>query len=186
MSTQPTSRPPLPAIAVGGIVAAALLFAGRRALASSRAPRFPADGGRATLDRLFKAITAQESGGDSRIVNKDTGALGLAQVMPANVGPWTREAARAGVLDREYTPAEFRERRDVQERVVRFKLAQYFNEGWSRYGQNAENAVRYAAAKWYSGNGDLFLDERPQVSNGTSYPSIATYARQVFERFRVA
>lgn len=143
----------------------------------------PAGRGGPAVDRLYTAITGQESGGNFNAVNPHSGALGVGQVMPANVRAWTREAAQAGVIDREYSPEEFRARPDIQERVVKFKLEQYFNEGMQRYG-NEETAVRYAAAKWYSGRGENMNSTRPQYSGGQQYPSIAHYSDQVLERFR--
>jgi hypothetical protein len=129
-----------------------------------------------TQSRLFRAIVAGESGGRN-VTNQDSGALGIGQVMPANVRAWSKEA-----LGREISPDEFKRRPDLQTKIVQYKLNQYFNEGLKRTG-NEREAVRYAAAKWYSGDGMLKDNTRPQFSNGRRYPSIADYSNGVLKRY---
>ena len=50
-------------------------------------------------DSLYQSIVTQESSGRTAVVNPDSGAVGMGQVMPFNIGPWTRE-----ILGRELTP----------------------------------------------------------------------------------
>lgn len=130
--------------------------------------------------KLFEAIIGQESGGNHLAVNRDSGALGLGQVMPYNVGPWSKEA-----LGRSITPQEFLASRDLQVRIIRHKLAQYFAEGMRETGRE-DLAVRWAASAWYSGKGSRYQNDKPQATNGRSYPSIASYTLQVLARYQKA
>lgn len=132
------------------------------------------------VDRLFKAITGKESNGNANAVNADSGALGIGQVMPANVKAWSKEA-----LGYEITPEQFKNSPDLQAKIVRFKLDQYLKEGMAKTGSKSE-AIRYAAAKWYSGNGENRNSTRPQTYGGNSYPSIASYSNDVLRRFQAA
>lgn len=132
--------------------------------------------GRSATDRLFKAITGQESGGQN-LTNPHSGALGIGQVMPANVRAWSKEA-----LGYEISPQQFKNDTNLQRQIVHFKLNQYLQEGMAKTG-NEREAVRYAAAKWYSGRGHKRNDYKPQYYNGHPYPSIGSYSDQVLNRF---
>jgi hypothetical protein len=135
-------------------------------------------GGGAPVDRLFNAISGQESNGNHNAVNRDSGALGIGQVMPANVRAWSREA-----LGYEISPETFKSRPDLQNQIVRFKLDQYYREGLRVCGGDEREAVRYAAAKWYSGDGNRRNNTRAQTYGGNSYPSIASYSDRVLRRY---
>jgi cell wall-associated NlpC family hydrolase len=117
----------------------------------------------AGFDDFFKSIVGQESGGNYRAVNRDSGALGFAQVMPSNVGAWSRE-----ILGYAVTPSQFLNSPDLQNAIVRGKLKKYYDQ----YG------ARGAASAWYSGDPHLADDTRSQ--NG--YPSIKSYVDQVTAR----
>lgn len=129
---------------------------------------------------LRSAIIGQESGGDHTVVNPDSGAIGLGQVMPSNVGPWTQQA-----LGRAMTPEEFRQDREAQLAVIDWKLNQYVQEGLKSEG-DPERALKFAAAKWYSGKGSRYNDYTPvkDWSSGTEYPSVGSYADQVAARVK--
>lgn len=148
--------------------------------ASAGDVRAPVSGGRTGggADRLFSAITGQESGGNHRAVNQHSGALGIGQVMPANVRAWSKEA-----LGYEISPETFAARPDLQNQIVRFKLDQYYREGMRVCGGDEREAVRYAAAKWYSGDGNKRNNTRAQTYGSGSYPSIAHYSDQVLRRY---
>lgn len=128
-------------------------------------------------DRLFRAIVQGESRGNPNAVNPHSGAIGVGQVMPENVPVWTSE-----VLGKAMTPAEFKADPAAQEKVVRAKLAEYLKEGMEKTGQESE-AVRYAAAKWYSGHGSLRNDSKPQKYGDGDYPSIKDYSDLVERRY---
>jgi hypothetical protein len=139
----------------------------------------PPDG--STQGRLAKAIAGQESGGSYGAVNPHSGALGKYQVMPNNVASWSKAAG----FDPPLTPQQFLKDPQAQEKVVSNQLGKYFQEGMAK-SNNTDTAVRYAAAKWYSGNGNKWNDTTPQSYAGHSYPSIASYTASVLQRFQKA
>ncbi|MFN5589905.1 MAG: hypothetical protein ACK48P_08820 [Holosporales bacterium] len=118
---------------------------------------------------LFMAIFGQESGGDYQIVNKDSGALGIGQVMPANVPSWTKEC-----LGQSYTPAQFLACDDIQLATVTCKLSKMF-DSYTAKGEEGFEACRSTAAEWYSGQGSLKDSTAPQAG----YPSILAYTVSV-------
>ena len=128
--------------------------------------------------RFRRAIIAKESGGSYTVVNPDSGAIGIGQVMPENVGPWTQK-----YLGRSMTPEEFRMNPGAQDAVVngRFKdmLADQRAAGFT-----GEQMIRRAAAVWYSGRSNLWNDNTPQYYNGTRYPSIAEYTQSIWNKFQ--
>jgi hypothetical protein len=125
-----------------------------------------------------KAILQKESGGNYGAVNPDSGALGVGQVMPYNVGPWTQK-----YLGRRLTPQQFLRDPAAQDAVVngRFKdmLADQRKAGYPE-----EQVVRRAAAVWYSGQAKLWSDTRPQYTKGRRYPSIAEYTQAIWDSYR--
>lgn len=130
--------------------------------------------------RLSQAIIGKESGGQSGVTNKDSGALGYGQVMPENVPSWTKEA-----LGRSMTPEAFLNDPQAQVRVVNFKIKQYYDTA-IRQGHPPDIAIRMAAAAWYAGPGNMHLydNTRPQYTNGNRYPSIAEYTKDILRRYK--
>jgi Transglycosylase SLT domain len=149
---------------------------GRTGAGSWGGPVQAGSSGGAVPQRLYNAIIRQESGGNYRAVNPHSGALGIGQVMPANVASWSREA-----LGYSITPQQFLNSPELQDRIIQFKLDQYYREAIGR-GLSPDEAVRYVASKWYSGSGDNRNSTRPQ--NG--YPSISAYTHQVLARYHQA
>ncbi len=117
---------------------------------------------------LPAGIRAQESGGKRSAVSS-VGAVGPDQIMPGNVGPWSRE-----VIGRAVSVAEFRRSPALQDRVGRFKIGQYC----VAYGP------RGAAAAWYSGNPSRARDYRPIPNR--SGPSVGAYVDSVMTHARKA
>lgn len=115
------------------------------------------------FNAFLAAIVGQESGGNYRAVNKDSGALGYAQVMPANVASWSKE-----ILGHSVTPAQFLNSPALQRAIVEGKLRKYYNQ----YGAAG------AASAWYSGDPNAFNSTRSQGN----YPSIKQYVDQVLAR----
>lgn len=90
------------------------------------------------------AISGIESGGRYDALGPETGkgrALGKYQVMPFNVGPWTKEA-----LGREMTPQEFLANPQAQDAVFNHKFGQYVQQ----YG-----SPQAAARAWFAGPGGM-------------------------------
>lgn len=129
----------------------------------------------AKIERLKAAIIEQESGAEVSLLNPDSGAIGLGQVMPENVPSWTKQC-----LGRELTPAEFQQDARAQNEVIDCKLEQYWKTAKSR---TTEEKVRDVAAIWYAGNAASKNSTAPQPYGNNVYPSIKSYTYQVLDRF---
>lgn len=129
----------------------------------------------AHFDRLVGAIVGQESGGNYRAVNKDSGALGRYQIMPSNLGAWGRKHAGRAVA-----PDEFLSSDELQDRIGRGQLREYYDDALAKSGGDRELAARRVAAAWYSGDPNLYNSTKPQGG----YPSIAAYTQSVASRAR--
>lgn len=108
------------------------------------------------LNSFMEAMISQESGGDPNAVNPDTGAFGLGQFMY-----WSDWAREAGAEPRDISP-------DNQRRVMKFKLAQYYET----YGN-----WRDVAVAWYAGPGNVAMAKTGGGNRKETYgPSIQSYA----------
>lgn len=131
------------------------------------------------LDAIRRAIIGQESGGDSRILNPDSGAVGYGQVMPDNIPSWTREA-----LGRSLTPDQFRNDPKAQIATINFQMGRMFDRALKESGGNVDIAVRKTASEWYSGQQSLYDNTSPQTFGAGSYPSIREYTLSVAGKFK--
>lgn len=131
------------------------------------------------LTALRQSIVGQESAGNFRAVNPDSGALGYGQVMPENLPAWSQEA-----LGYSLTPEQFLARPDLQIAVLNHKLAEYWKEAITQSGGDKDLAVRMVASRWYSGRADWYNSTTPQFYNGTEYPSIQEYTLSVLDKYR--
>jgi len=129
------------------------------------------------LSKLYTAITGKESGGNYGAVNRDSKALGIGQIMPDNISAWTKRH-----LGYEMTPQQFLDNPVAQEKVVSGQLGLIMQDQIAA-GYSGEEMVRRAAAIWYSGNGNLWNNTKPQYYNGNPYPSIADYTKDIWRRF---
>jgi hypothetical protein len=130
------------------------------------------------VGQFRKAIIGKESGGNYAAVNPDSGALGIGQVMPENVAPWTRK-----YLGRALTPQQFLADRNAQDTVVNGRFNDMLADQ-KKAGYSGEQMIRRAAAVWYSGQGKLWNDTRPRYSKGRRYPSIAEYTQAIWDSYR--
>lgn len=134
--------------------------------------------GSPAVGKFRAAIIGKESGGNYNAVNPDSGALGIGQVMPYNVGPWTRK-----YLGQALTPQQFLRDRNAQDAVVNGRFNDMLADQ-RKAGYKGEQAIRRAAAVWYSGQAGLWNDTRPQYSGGRKYPSIAEYTQAIWDHYR--
>lgn len=134
--------------------------------------------GEVNVDALRQAIIGKESGGDFSAVNPDSGALGYGQVMPENVASWTRAA-----LGYALSPAQFLADPDAQLATINHKLNEYVQSQLDA-GYSEDIAIRRVAAMWYSGQADLYDDQRPQPYGGTVYESIQSYTLGVLSKYQ--
>ena len=132
------------------------------------------------IDSLRNAIITQESAGAHAVVNPDSGALGLGQVMPENLGGtgngWDFEA-----LGRDLTPEQFLADPEAQTQIINHRLSKIHDEQIAA-GKSEDEAIRRTAAAWYSGQAEKADDATPQTYGGGSYPSIKDYADEVLNR----
>jgi hypothetical protein len=131
----------------------------------------PAVGG--NFGSFLKAISGQESGGSYSVRNKDSGAMGKYQIMPANIQGnrgWDYEA-----LGRNITTAQFMASPKLQEQIAQYKLKSYYN----KYGPAG------AAVAWYAGPGAVssYMRGGGNGSQG-NYPSIRSYVNQILSRMK--
>ena len=139
---------------------------------------FPAGELSGNAGRLRKAIVGKESGGNYGAVNPDSGALGIGQVMPANVPSWTQK-----YLGRALTPQQFLRSKPAQDAVVNGRMVDMIADQ-EKAGFKGEVAIRRAAAVWYSGRAHLWNDNSRQTYKGRTYPSIAQYTRDIWRAYR--
>jgi len=137
------------------------------------------------FEGLYNSLRMQESSGDPTEENEDSGAMGELQVMPDNIGPWSKE-----ILGREVTKEEFMADPEIQRKVGRGKLRQYYNEYLLR-GESPDEAIRKTAASWYAGPNwessygpNFHNDTKPQMYGKTKYPSMLEYTTKVLDRVR--
>lgn len=130
-----------------------------------------------SITALRRAIIGNESGGDFGAVNPQSGALGYGQVMPENVGPWTKAA-----LGRSLSTSEFLNSPDLQIKTIDHKLQEYFQQEMKVTGGNSDLAIRRVASSWYSGDPSLYDDPKPQYYGGVEYPSIREYTTDILKR----
>lgn len=130
--------------------------------------------------RFRQAIFGKESGGRYDAVNPDSGALGIGQVMPENVGPWTLR-----YYGRRLTPQEYLKDTQAQDAVVNGHLS-YLIQQQLLAGYAPELAIRRAASIWYSGRANLYNDSKKQFYNGREYPSIRDYTLDILDRYSKA
>ena len=145
------------------------------------------------IDTLRTAIIGQESAGDPTIVNQDSGALGLGQVMPENLAPideYGREIPKSGwdyeALGEDLTPVEFLADTNKQVQVINYQLGKLHQQQLAA-GYNKDETIKRTAAAWYSGDPDLANLRNPQYWEGDmskEYPSVAGYSESVLQRFK--
>lgn len=132
-----------------------------------------------TVQKLISAVIGKESGGNSSVTNASgSGAVGLGQVMPENVGPWTNT-----YLGRSMSYEEFRNDPDAQMTVVSGKLRDIYNSQIAA-GYDEDIAIRRSASIWYSGQGGLYDNQNPQYWGNDVYPSIGSYTQNILDRVR--
>lgn len=132
----------------------------------------------AKVTALRRAIVGQESSGNFKAVNRHSGALGYAQIMPNNLPSWSRDA-----VGRLVTKQEFLSNPRLQIQIIEHRLAKYWQRALVASGGNERLAVRQVASLWYSGRLNLYNSTKPQFYKGNRYPSIANYTLSVLKRY---
>lgn len=133
---------------------------------------------------LTLAIVIKESSAEFQALNPHSGALGLAQIMPANLSEWSED-----VLGYSLKPEEFLNSPQLQLKIIYHKLSEYWQEAVADSSGDEELAVLKVASYWYSGNPNLYTSTVPQSyqdRNGQfhPYPSVAEYSNSVLKKYR--
>ena len=128
--------------------------------------------------KLRVAIIGKESGGNYEVLNPDSQAIGIGQVMPENVPSWT-----AKHYGQRLTPNQYRYNRAAQDAVVHGQLQEYYDAEIAA-GRSEALAVRRAASAWYSGNPNKYDNNRVQTYKGRRYPSIREYTMDILRRYQ--
>lgn len=119
-----------------------------------------------TLDQLLYGVRMVETSGrkDGYTTVNSIGATGAYQVMPDNIGPWTKEA-----LGHAMTQAQFLASPAAQDAVARYKLGQ----SMAKYGPEG------AAAVWFSGDPDWHSSKSDDHGQGGN--TVAQYVAKVMK-----
>lgn len=136
------------------------------------------------VDALSRAIIEQESTDNFQSLNPHSQALGLAQVMPANLSDWSKEA-----LGYHLTADEFLNNPNLQKKIINHKLSDYWQEALADTNGDEDLAILMVASRWYSGSPDNYNSKEPQwykAKNGKlhRYPSVAEYSNSILEKYR--
>ena len=145
-------------------------------------------------DNLPKLIGTQESGGDYKAINKDSGAMGKYQIMPNSLfgngsNGWANDALKDGVIDKLPTRDEFINSPELQDKIASHKMAKMYDYAKIQ-GLNDTDATKYVSASWYSGENKARISNKSFVNlpndniKQGNYPSIAEYTNQVVSRIR--
>jgi hypothetical protein len=128
--------------------------------------------GGSEFQRFKNSIGTKESSNNYNARNRDSGAMGRYQIMPANLG-----GARSGwdyeALGYDVSASQFMKSPEIQEKVATYKLQQYYN----KYGAAG------AAIAWYAGPGtaNKFVNSgqvSKRIQNG-GYPSVYAYMQAI-------
>ena len=128
------------------------------------------------VENIYKAIVGQESGGDYNAVNPNSGALGIAQVMPSNISQWSQE-----VLGQSITPEQFLQNPDIQDKIVKGMMKKMLQKALQFTGGDFQAAARRVSAEWYAGPSGLNRMDST-VSQAYGHPSVRSYTGQVADR----
>lgn len=129
---------------------------------------------------IRQAIIGQESGANFQAVNRHSGALGYAQVMPENLPQWSKEALGFSVSSKDFLASP-----ELQIAIVDFKLNQYWQKSIVASRGNVAIAIQRVAAWWYSGKPEKYTSTKTQYYAGHRYPSIAAYSQSILRRYQL-
>ncbi|OQB04534.1 MAG: Transglycosylase SLT domain protein [Parcubacteria group bacterium ADurb.Bin216] len=132
-------------------------------------------GGTPTASSIGSAITAQESGGNYRAVNKDSGALGAHQIMPFHL-------PKIGLTTSTADQQKFLNSPELQDKLQ----AMIIDENIKNYGSKEKAIAAYyggglAAKNYGTKQGDI-QGKYDALGRPTGYPSVNEYVSQVLSR----
>ena len=129
---------------------------------------------------LMRALGFQESRGDYRADNPASygptnPALGKYQILWNNVLGWSRAAG----MPHPGTKEDFKNNPAYQEKLAQWKFSDYVRQA-SAKTDDPDIAIRMAASAWYSGNMDLYENNKPEPHG----PSIRDYTLDVLGHYK--
>lgn len=129
---------------------------------------------------LMRALGFQESRGNYRADNPASygptnPALGKYQILWTNVLGWSRAAG----MPHPGTKEDFKNNPAYQEKLAQWKFSDYVRQA-SAKTDDPNIAIRMAASAWYSGNMDLYENNKPEPHG----PSIRDYTLKVLGHYK--
>lgn len=129
---------------------------------------------------LMRALGFQESRGDYTADNPASygptnPALGKYQILWNNVLGWSRAAG----MPHPGTKEDFKNNPAYQEKLAQWKFSDYVRQA-SAKTDDPDIAIRMAASAWYSGNMDLYENNKPEPHG----PSIRDYTLKVLGHYK--
>ena len=129
---------------------------------------------------LMRALGFQESRGNYQADNPASygptnPALGKYQILWTNVLGWSRAAG----MPHPGTKEDFKNNPAYQEKLAQWKFSDYVRQA-SAKTDDPDIAIRMAASAWYSGNMDLYENNKPEPHG----PSIRDYTLKVLGHYK--
>ncbi len=151
---------------------------------SSQQSVLPSPNATSPVAALSHAIISKESTQNFKSLNPHSQALGLAQIMPANLSEWSQDA-----LGYPLTKDEFMNSPEAQRKIINHRLSEYWQDALNDSNGDEDRAVLKVASHWYSGNPDSYNSTAPQWYKGKDgklhrYPSIAEYSNSVLKKYK--
>lgn len=134
-------------------------------------------------NKFRRAIISQESGGDYTVLGQyvpgQGRAVGIGQVMPANIGPWTEK-----YYGKRLNSEEYRNNPAAQDAVLNGEFNRMLKRELAN-GATLEVAVRRAAAEWYGGTDGLANWNNPEFKGAfAGHPNMAEYTMSIWTKFQ--
>jgi hypothetical protein len=135
--------------------------------------------GDVSQDAFRRALIGKESSFDPTAENDRTKAFGLGQLLPVNIGPWSRE-----ILGYTASQRELSRNPSLQEQIINGKINQYFMSQM-RLGYKGEVLIRRVAAMWYGGPGAVEHWNNPRYHDKfPNEPNMQQYTQDLFDRYQ--
>ena len=128
-----------------------------------------------SIEAYRHAIARKESGHRYDEVNPHSGALGKYQFMPATMRSTALKCEGVGSAP---SSQEFLNSPDLQDKIMDCYTMSALPTIQAK-SDDPNTQCRMLASFHYSGNPDLWNNNRPQTYNGASYPSIADYTTDI-------
>lgn len=127
---------------------------------------------------FIRGLTTQESRGDNSAVNRRTGAAGISQIHPDNIGPWTKK-----YYNRTLSHEQFLNNPAAQNAVTTGRVTDILKDLSSK-GYRGEELIRRGYAIWYGGPGAVDHWNNPGYhANVPGEPNMQEYTQSAYQHF---